>query len=239
MGDPETRRRRRSGNLTEIPKSGPKCHCPRCGYGYGKMGDVEETSAELAMVSGVLFDCPECGARGVPTAEPPKRIEPPAIPGDVRTIVENVFTIDYAGEWRRLHEQLEVGLGRTDLNTVTMHLDKAEDNARAAHKLAVNLRLDYDRYKVDREVIWAAMRAEATAALQGEKDGGKRNKSITDGDVEAKMAELHPDEYKIVALEEKRYGLAVKHAETFAELWASKCRSLQSILGRMRGGGER
>ena len=249
---PPTGRRRRGVQTGRLaPETQPPSHppapapvyCPHCGYQYGGMGDTERTSAELAAASetGIKVECPECDRRDVPVRTKPekKTIAAPPIPRAVEQIIESVFRVDYEAEWKRLHENLVVGEERGDSGTVTRSLDFAEDNARSAHKLWVNMKLEYERYKTEREVIWGTMRAEATAALQAEKDQGSRDKRLTEADVTAKIAEMYPDEFRDVEIRKKKFELAVEHAGAFSDLWSSKCRSLQTMLSKLRGGGER
>lgn len=222
----------------ELPERGP--WCPACQWEYT---DARKLSAFLAVEAELAVDCPECDEEHVPVMVmpqerpakgPPKR--PPLEPG-VKAIIDTIFEVDYAQTWKVLQEQLVIGEDRTDHGTVVQHLDHAEDNARKAHQLYVNMRLDQERYEIDTKIVWAALYDEAHARLQAQKAKGERSKQITDGDVAYKMAELHPDEFRAYEIEKKRFDLAVKHAETLAELWSSKARSLNTILSRMRGGG--
>lgn len=242
MTEPSKRRRRGESAKTtqvvsdEIPA--PKdLYCSRCGYHYGDMGDVEQTSAELAHVSGVKFECPECDYKGVPVLEPKKKdpIEAPFVPKPITTIINSIFKMDYGEEFQRLRDNLTVGDGRTDYGTVNMALDRAQDNAFDAYNLFLSAKRDYERYTIDRKIIWATMRDEAHAILQAEKKAGDRNKTITDDDVQAKMAELHPDEFRHVEMQEREFKLAVDAAENLSERWAKKSADLNTMLHKLKG----
>lgn len=215
--------------------------CPKCQQEYNKTAK-EQTEARLTIELGNKIKCRGCSLTVLLVNDfedhvqhrKPRRV--PIEPG-VQKIIDNVFQVDYEATWKVLHENLMLGQGRTDHGTVTSYLDHAEDNARKAHQLFVNMKLDYERFKIEHQVVWAGLYDEAHAQLQAEKTEGKRTKQITDGDVSFKMAELHPDEFKAYEIDKKKFELAVAHAENFAERWNSRARDLNTILGKMRGGG--
>lgn len=220
---------------TQLPPPGP--WCPKCQHEYGP-GEIERTQAKLAAEAQLAVECPGCTRKAPPVwgfDAPPAPVKLPEVARPVRAIIESVFRVDYEKEWERLHKNLTVGNERTDHATVAQVLDHGQDNAVDAHKLWVNLRIEYERYKIDREILWAKIRDDANDELQREKDNGLRNKSITDADVTAKMAEMHPDEYRAVELEKKRFELMIEHAKVFAERWGEKPRDLNTILNRMKG----
>lgn len=231
------------------PKENGKVRGPWCRGCQHEYPPKDRQQAALAMSAGLKLKCPGCHQECLVVAgfdetapelgkgDDDEGVTLPKVHPDVAGIIESVFQVDYAREWRRLHDVLTVGDGRTDHGSVNMALDKAEDNARLAHKLWVNLKIELERYKVDAAVTQAAMRNEANESLQEEKDGGKRSKQITDADVASKMAELHPDEYRTVELQLKRFELSVEHAKDFAERWNQKCRDLNTMLAKLRGGG--
>lgn len=224
-------------------------YCSKCKWEYDEKTLVGKASARasalICLSTGIKCPCPSCGFLGVPIsnlAEAPKMPEasqfvPPKIPKPVQNIIESVFTIDYDKVWKILHENLVVGEGRTDHATVNAHLDRAENNARQANQLWANMSSDYERYKIDCKIVQAGMYNEAYKELQDEKESGHRNKTITDGDVESKMAELYPDEYRTVSMEKIRYEKSVEHAKDLAAQWTSKCKSLNTMLSKMRGAG--
>jgi hypothetical protein len=224
-----------------VQQPAPPVYCQHCGYRFNQMGDVEETSAQLAHATGVAFECPQCFCKGVPMhveelkRRPAQGLEPPEIPAPVRSIIESVFRVNYEEDWKHLHAQLTIGIDRTNHAVVAAHVDHVQDRANSALKLYLNLKLEYEHYKLNREIVWAAIRDEANAELQREKDAGLRNKSITDADVTAKMAELHPDEYRRVEMEKKKFELAVEQAKGFADRWADRPRDVNSLLNKMKG----
>lgn len=162
----------------------------------------------------------------------------PALDADVSGIITTLFDIDFANDWDQVLKSLVVGSeDRSNHKSVESHLDHAENNARIAHRLWCNADMKRKNYDLDVEATMAAMRAEATGKLQDEKDAGTRAKAITEGDVTAKMMELHPDEYRAVEVRKHQIKLLGDHALDLAKQATSKCKSLQTMLAKMRGGG--
>lgn len=154
---------------------------------------------------------------------------------DFERIVESLFDLpDAMAEYERLERSLKLGDQRTDLGALQKALDEAEDNARIAHKLYCNAKVEQLRH--DREFaafqapIWSAV----TARLQEQKDKGSRSKQITDGDVQAGCAEYYPDEHREHAVRSAKVKLMVEHAETLAKLWQQRCSGLQSQISNRR-----
>jgi hypothetical protein len=244
MSEPTTRKRRavKAVDIT-VPERGP--WCPRCQYEYGVRDDERDLDEVVKAMTAMAFDQKlHCDA--VPVADftnvpsPVGKYNPPDVLPAVGKIIESIFQVDYAKEWKDLHDALTIGDkqgGRNDHATVARELDHAEDRARRAHRLFVNLKAELERFRLDIVVTRSAMRNEANADLQAEKTSGERSKQITDADVASKMAELHPDDYRRVEIDETKFKLAVEHAENFSERWNQRCRDLNTILRGIRGGG--
>lgn len=157
----------------------------------------------------------------------------PVLNDGFRRIEERVFDLPNPdAEYESLEGALSVGSRDTD--DLARALDEAEDCARRAHRLYANAKLDLARFQADAEVIEGAIRTEAAAELQRERDSGLRTKQITDADVTAKAAALFPDEWRDLAARKVRAKLAVEHMERFADLWVSRCRSLGGLLASRR-----
>ncbi len=189
----------------------------------------------------------ELVARAEPSRPEPSRPEPPAAEERVSRflaagpvhgrgydrIVERVFDLpDPDDEYRALEAALVVGDREHD--SLAAALDRAEDNARRAHRLYVAAKLDRDRYEADAEVVTAALREQATDVLQQQKAAGLRSKAITDADVLAQCAAMHPDEWRDIVDRRSRARLTVEHLERLADLWVSRCRSLTALLSARR-----
>jgi len=174
---------------------------------------------------------------GIVTTAPDQRASP--VNGTASTsvgftrIAERVFNLpDPDGEYEELERALS--LGSSEFDSIVKAVDAAEDDARRAHRLYVNAKLDYERFAADAALIESAIRTEASAELQREKDSGQRTKQITDADVVAKSAALFPDEWRDLAEKKVRAKLSVEHLERFADLWVGRCRSLGGMLASKR-----
>lgn len=175
---------------------------------------------------------------GLVTTAPEQKASPFAGPMPVQApgfgrITERVFDMpDPDAEYAVLEKALM--LGKLETDSLASALDRAEDNARRAHRLYVAAKLDLERFTADAGLIEGAIRTEAAAELQREKDAGTRTKQITDADVTAKSAALFPDEWRDLAEKKVAAKLAVEHLERFADLWVSRCRSLGGLLASRR-----
>lgn len=163
-----------------------------------------------------------------------KRSEASLSPGFAQ-VVETIFEeMDVSQEFERLTSNLEIGDDRGDYGHVNRHLDRAESNARKAHRLYLKALLEQQTYELSAEKTLSLLRDEAHRDLQTEKEIGARNKAITDADVSARMLKLFPDE--VMDQKEKRLKIKgmVEHCEHITELWKSRCRSLQAMLTQIR-----
>jgi hypothetical protein len=148
-------------------------------------------------------------------------------------ITERVFNLpDPDAEYEDLEQALV--LGTRTYESVSEALDRAEDNARRAHRLYVNARVDAERFNIDADVIESAMRTQAVGELQREKDAGVRTKTITETDTASKVAAMFPDEYRDLAERKVKSRKMVEHMEVFAKLWSSRCSSLSKMLESKR-----
>ena len=157
-----------------------------------------------------------------------------ALEPEFGAIIERLVVEHPLAEYERLEKALRVGEGRAEHGTVAKHLDDAEHNARRAHRLWQAAILERRRWEMDNDVVFSAMRSEATRSLQHEKEQGTRTKQITDADVEARIASLFPDEWRKQEVQRARVKSMVDSMQNLTELWASRCRSLQTIHGKQR-----
>ena len=159
--------------------------------------------------------------------------ETPIAPGFAR-IVERIFIADPEAAYARLESDLRIGDERATYGALTKALDEAETNARTAHRLYISAKVERERWELDNEVAFGAMRAEATRSLQREKDTKARSKQITDADVASECAMLFPDEYRAQALTRKKVKAMEDSLANLSEVWLIRCKSLQTMLGRQR-----
>lgn len=148
-------------------------------------------------------------------------------------IVTRMVPEDPEGDYEELERKLRLRTSpahRAEASEIQDALDEAASNAWRAHKLHIGARLAHEVCEADAKVKLAPMRDAATLALQDEKLKGVRSKQITDGDVEAKMAELYPDEWRSISVDRLRSRKAVDKFEEFARLWGSRAQALQAEL---------
>lgn len=154
---------------------------------------------------------------------------------DMTKIVETVFVVDLHETWTRLRKALVIGEKRSDHGTLMLALDQAERNAHDAHRVYITSKIERERWERENDVILGSMWSEATRSLQKEKNDGLRAKQITDADIKARAATLHPDEYQAQEVRRASIKATVDSLENLSEQWSSRCRTLQTMLGKLRG----
>lgn len=154
---------------------------------------------------------------------------------DLDKIVETVFVNDVHETWKRLREALVIGEKRSDHGTLQKALDKAEENAYDAHRLWITGKVEWERWERENDVVFGAMRSEATASLQKEKEDGVRSKQVTDADVTARIATLFPDEFQAQEFRRAKVKATIASLESLAVRWDSRCRTLGTMLSKLRG----
>jgi hypothetical protein len=153
---------------------------------------------------------------------------------DFSKITETVFVTDLHETWKKLREALTVGEKRSDHGTLQTALDRAERNAHDAHRLYVTAKIAFDEWDAENASVVGAMWSEATRSLQQEKDQGLRAKQITDGDIKARAATLFPDQWKSNEVSKAKYKATVDSLSNLSEQWNSRCRTLQTMMGKLR-----
>ena len=121
---------------------------------------------------------------------------------------------------------------RVDYGSVVEVLDKGQEMAERAFALYINARVAQERLEIQTKVVMSAMRDQANAILQREKDEKKRSKAITDADVESVMAAKYPDEY--VEIETRRLK-ARKMMEDLKDLHERVCKRAEAANTMTRG----
>jgi hypothetical protein len=156
------------------------------------------------------------------------------IPDSYARVVATVFAIDPWTDFVETVKRLDLGDDYTREEVVRESLAHGEDRARQAHRLYTNAELEFRRWKRNNEAVFGAMWASAVASLQAEKDEKRRSKAITDSDVEHRVHELFPDEYRAAKDKEDQFELVVDHLKDIAKKWESRCYSLNTLAGRGR-----
>lgn len=152
---------------------------------------------------------------------------------------ERILTATFSANPWREYEEVEASLrvggrGYTDYDTLMAALNDAETNARRAHKLYCAAREEQERYELDAREIEGAARRVCVRELEAEKASGQRAKAITNDDVESRMFERYPDEYKNLQHNRLRYRKMVEDVQHLVEMSNNRCRSLQSMVSKVR-----
>jgi hypothetical protein len=159
--------------------------------------------------------------------KPPER--PASESDDYNRLIESVLReVDLGAEYDELEKNLEVGAERTQYGVIYEALDKAEGRARRAFSLAANAKIEHERVRLDQKEVDAELHRRAMEKLR--EDGDKTRIA----DVEAKIAELFPDEWRSGKMRVKRSEVSVEMCQKLGELWTQKVRSLQVMLSNVR-----
>lgn len=153
---------------------------------------------------------------------------------DLDKVIESIFVNDIHAVWEELEAALRVGEKRSEAGVMLKALDEAETNARKAHRLFITAKIAHEEWEKTNEPVFAAIWNEANRALQDEKDQGIRSKQITDADVRAKCAVIHPDEWKAQEVKRARAKATVDSLSHLSDSWLSRCASLQKMYGKSR-----
>lgn len=178
------------------------------------------SSAKAPPAAEELFDAPGRGGMG----------------RGYERIQRHLFAVAEWDEYEHLESRLRLDrpAHEADYATLVDALDEAEDNARRAHRLfccgKVALEV-FESHALERE---AAMRSACSEELEKLKAEGAMTKRIANADIDALMAQKHPDEVRALAEERAKSKRMVEHFERLSELWQSRARSLQVMITTMR-----
>lgn len=177
-------------------------------------------------------------ADGIRFPSAPAQAAPPnrhALRTDMAAIVTTIFITEGMDKvYAKLEAGLRVGERRSEPGILAVALDDAEANLFLAQRLYVTASIERERWVLENTAISASMRDEAHRALQQEKAEGERSKQITDADVNAKVSQLFPDQWAAQELARLRIEKTEKSLGVMVDVWTSKCRSLQVLLGRAK-----
>lgn len=175
-----------------------------------------------------------------PPAKPSKNLpfdgKPPVLPDGYESIVTHVFELP---DPELVYSDVINGIKAVKASKCSMSelmdaLDSAQSNALAARKLLVNMKLTVTAVSMDTNVLMSAMRDQASAALEREKEAGLRKKAITEADVQAQVATMFPDEWKAVQDRDAKSKQSVAFLEDLCERAVERARDLRAIVASSR-----
>jgi hypothetical protein len=211
-------------------------------------GQRRDTSFE-----GFMGDGPEVTAEE-PAAAPPARATdeiPPLgalagkrdeLPPAYARIVRRLLSVDVEDAFEKATTGLRRGTTkahRAEYGDLVDELDEASELTLLAHQLAASALVTVARYEADLEVLRSDMRAQAVAALSSERGPvakGEGKKTITDADVEARMAGSYPGEYRRLQTLLAEAKAAQKFVAALPEQWAARRRELDGRVRSVRKG---
>jgi len=145
-------------------------------------------------------------------------------------IVRDLFEggLDVRAEYDQIRRSLSIdgGLTPTAIQAAANNAEGMADRAFRLYVVGVN---EYQAYMRDIEIVEAALRDAATAQLEMEKANGSRKKQITEADVSATIAQIHPDEWDDV---QRRKTMAKGMLDYLANLHGlarSRCFSISKM----------
>lgn len=150
-------------------------------------------------------------------------------------IVRTMFAFDPDKIFDELNEKRRFGKPIKDMGY--LELAEALDDAARMHRNASLLFADAQvkraQFESDCEAIAGDMRTQASNALKREKDE-KGGKQITNGDVEARMASMFPDEYRRQNVLKAKIKATVGQLEDDVKWWELRRREIDTILRECR-----
>jgi hypothetical protein len=198
-----------------------------------KRAEAPDTSEVHAVHEEKGFDIPEEEARLSSPIDEMMKAEEVPLPEEFETIIRTEFIEKPLEVYKRLEVALRIGDERDDRGTLLKALDEAHMNAREAHRLWTTARIEVAQWEAENAVIHGGMRESAIYALEREKATG-RKKMVTEGDLEAFIATNFTDEYKAQARRKAEVKAMAESMKNLAETWASRCRALETMLGKQR-----
>jgi len=144
----------------------------------------------------------------------------------VRDLFEDGF--DVLAEYRAIRESLSIK-GALTPGTIQAAANETERMADRAFRLYCVALNEHDAYLREIAVIEAALRDSATAHLEREKAQKIRTKMITEGDIAATIAQLHPDEWERVQLRKNHAERMLSYIGNLSTLAKSRCFSVSKM----------
>lgn len=150
-------------------------------------------------------------------------------------IVRTMFAFDADKIFDELNEKRRFGKPIKDMGYLELaeSLDDAARMHRNASLLFADAQVKRAQFEADCEAIAGDMRTQASNALKREKDE-KGGKQITNGDVEARMASMFPDEYRRQNVLKAKIKATVGQLEDDVKWWELRRREIDTMLRECR-----
>jgi hypothetical protein len=182
------------------------------------LGSVDSVAGgALPPPTTLLFGAAEGGGR-------PKFPPVPELQRGFQEIVRDLFDegLDVVAEYKMIRDALTIKDSLTPGN-VQAAANRAEEMADRAYRLYLVALNEHAAYLREIAVIEAALRDSATAQLELEKAQKTRTKQITESDVDAMIAQLHPDEWSEVQSRKGHAKAMLNYLENLSDLSKRRC----------------
>lgn len=160
----------------------------------------------------------------------------PDLPPAYGRIVRTLFAFNPDAVFDELEASMRLPKPMRDMGYLELSelLDQASRHHVNASKLYADAKVKLALFEADCLAISGDMRKQASDQLKKEKDEAKGGKMITEGDVEARIAQIFPDEFRRQTKLRNEMKATVGHFETFVKSWELRRRELDTMLRECR-----
>jgi hypothetical protein len=150
-------------------------------------------------------------------------------------VEERVFApIDFGTVYDVIEGWLRLGERRTEEAFIRKAHEEGPDMLQQATRLYLQAKLAREKWEKENDVMFGAMREQASEVLEAEKASGKRKKAITEADVDAKCAALFPDQYRAQEIKRRKAKLTEDALSKLVEVCGVRCRHLDTMMHKLR-----
>jgi len=157
--------------------------------------------------------------------------KPPDMQRGFQTIVQDLFAegYDVLKEWKDIREAMVINDALTP-ERLRQAANAQEEISIQAHRLYLVGKVEVSTYMRETEAIYGAIRQSAIEHLEAQKSTGARTKQITDADVKAEAARMHPDEWSDICTRRERADAMVSQFQRVSEAAKSRCYTVSNMM---------
>jgi hypothetical protein len=161
-------------------------------------------------------------------------LESPIDPRFMKIVERQFAPMDWDAVLSEHEAWMELGDRRTEEAFIRKAHEIGPALMRKLYGCYIQIRFTRESWEKDNDVLIGTIRAEATKALQREKDRGVRNKTITEADIIGQCAQMFPDEWPRQEQKRLRYKLTEDGAKHAVEEAVLRCKHLDTMMARLR-----
>ena len=168
--------------------------------------------------------------------------QPGELSHEMSRIVKRALDIDSEAAFERILAGLRrqrSPMHKLEYGELVDLLDSASELTLEAHRLAAKTAVTLARYESDLAVLQSDMRAKAVALIsfeRSQKDAAGKSKTITEADVESRMAASFPDEYRRQSELLAETKAVAKLIQSLPGQWADRRKELDGMVRTVRKG---